>query len=101
MSDTLTEVARQALISTLESTLPTQEPAPRPGAFGRTVPSRVARRMLQLLMDLRVPVSVEYACADVALSVPFSYASTLDKTRESAERDLEMGMFAPCQVVKP
>lgn len=100
MSDTYAETARQ-IADELEAVLPTQEPAPIPGAFGRTVPTRVARRMLQLLMDQRVPVSVEYVCADVALSVPRTYAATLDKIREVAERDLEMGLFAPCQVVKP
>lgn len=78
-----------------------QEPAPLPGAIARTVGTRVARRMLQTLMDLRVPVSVEYVCSDVLLSVPFTYATVLDKARESAERDLQAGLFAPCQPVKP
>lgn len=81
-----------------------QEPAkvfaPMPGAFARTVGTRVARRMLQMLLDNRVPVSVEYMCGDVMLSVPFTFATVLDKIREAAERDLQAGLFAPAQVVE-
>lgn len=75
--------------------------APLPGVFARTVGTRVARRMLQMLLDNRVPVSVEYVCSDVTISVPFTYATVLDKTREAAERDLQEGLFAPCQPMAP
>lgn len=63
----------------------TQETAPLPGAFGRSVTTRVARRVVQLLLDQRVPVSVEYVCNDVVLTVPFTYAAVLDRARDAVE----------------
>lgn len=85
----------------LEAQQASQEPAPLPGAIARTVGTRVARRMLQMLLDNRVPMSVEYVCSDVMISVPFTFATVLDKIREAAERDLQAGLFAPCEPVKP
>ncbi|WP_055128549.1 hypothetical protein [Pseudomonas mediterranea] len=88
-------------VATPMEAMPAKVSAPVTGAFGRVVGTRVARRMIQSLIDQRVPVSVEYVCADVMLSVPFTFATVLDKAREAAERDLQAGMFAPAQVVAP
>ena len=59
--------------------------------FNNTVPQCAARHILASLVDLHVPVSIEYLRGNVVLSVPNTYASTLDKEVQKVNQALADG----------
>lgn len=58
-----------------------------------TVPQRSARHVLAQLVDLHVPVNIEYLQGNVILSVPSTFARTLDKACQSVQQALMDGVM--------
>lgn len=58
-----------------------------------TVPQSAAHHVLAQLIDLRVPVSVEYLRGNVVLSVPITFARTLDVACQKVNEALENGIL--------
>lgn len=59
--------------------------------FNNTVTQSAARHVLATLVDLHVPVSIEYLRGNVVLSVPSTYAGTLDKEVQKVNQALADG----------
>jgi hypothetical protein len=57
-----------------------------------TIPQRAARYVLAKLVDLHVPVSVEYLQGNVTLIVPSTFARTLDTTCKEVNQALADGV---------
>lgn len=56
-----------------------------------TVPQSSARHVLAQLVDLHVPVSIEYLRGNVVLSVPTTFAKTLDTACEKVNQAIADG----------
>lgn len=61
-----------------------------------TVAQRAARYVLAKLIDLHVPVATEYLQGNVILSVPSTFARTLDVTCEEVNQALAEGRAPGC-----
>ncbi len=57
-----------------------------------TIPQRSARHVLTQLVDIHVPVSVEYLQSNVILSVPRTFARTLESICKSVNHSLMEGI---------
>jgi hypothetical protein len=61
-----------------------------------TVPQSAARHVLAQLVDLHVPVSIEYLRGNVVLSVPATFAKTLDTACEKVNQAIADGVPPGC-----
>lgn len=56
-----------------------------------TVPQSAARHVLAQLVDLHVPVNIEYLRGNVVLSVPTTFAKTLDTACDNVNQAMADG----------